>query len=204
MNWRDVPGWFDFQDIYDEAVAEASWERPAHFVEVGAAFGRSTIYMADKIRQSGKVTIAFDAVDIWVARDVVADRPHDDPEARALRRYLRDLCVIHGGMLEAFQHFVRECGVTDNINVIRCDQILVTKLYYQPASLDFVFLDTCHTEEGTRAAITAWLPKIRPGGIFAGHDFVPGWPCVVAAVKALLPDAVARGNSFYWRAPGGP
>lgn len=52
-------------------------------------------------------------------------------------------------------------------------------------SLDFVFIDADHLEEGVRADILAWRPKVRPGGTLAGHDIhMPG---VRAAVDDLCP-----------------
>jgi hypothetical protein len=39
------------------------------------------------------------------------------------------------------------------------------------ASLDFVFIDADHSEEGCRADIAAWLPKLRPGALLCGHDY---------------------------------
>lgn len=36
---------------------------------------------------------------------------------------------------------------------------------------DFVFIDANHTREFVRRDIDAWLPKIKPGGIIAGHDY---------------------------------
>ena len=41
---------------------------------------------------------------------------------------------------------------------------------------DFVFLDGDHFYEAVKADVEAWLPLIRPGGVLAGHDYVPdGW-----------------------------
>jgi hypothetical protein len=42
---------------------------------------------------------------------------------------------------------------------------------FKPASLDFVYIDGNHALEYVVADIAAWLPKIRPGGILAGHDY---------------------------------
>ena len=54
-------------------------------------------------------------------------------------------------------------------------------------SLDFVFIDACHTEAAARADIMAWTPKIKPSGYLTGHDrqrpevrlvlddLLPGW-----------------------------
>jgi predicted O-methyltransferase YrrM len=184
--WQDVPGWFDFQDIYSEAVASAS--PAAHFVELGVAFGKSTIYMATEIARSGKA-ITFDAVDSWDTKHL-AKRPHD----------LQEVERRHGGMRQAFEWFASECGVEKFINQVPQDMVEAAK-NYRPQSLDFIFLDACHIEESTKGAINAWLPKVVPGGVFAGHDFTPAWPGVVAAVNALLPAAVKRGNCFFWRVP---
>lgn len=38
-------------------------------------------------------------------------------------------------------------------------------------SLDFVYIDDDHTYEGAKTSIEAWLPKVREGGIIAGHDY---------------------------------
>lgn len=40
--------------------------------------------------------------------------------------------------------------------------------------LDFVYLDARHDFAGVVADIHAWWPKVRVGGVFAGHDFVDG------------------------------
>lgn len=190
-SWRNAPGWFDFEDIYNQAVAEASTQLTSLFVELGVAFGRSAIYMATRISESKK-PIAFHAIDNWDTSDLY--RRHPD---------LRRLAEPHGGMRETFEWLAEMAGVRSFITVVQLDQLKAAAAY-EDASVDFAFLDTCHTEEGTRAAIAAWLPKIKPGGVFAGHDFTPSWPGVVTAVKALLPEATARGQSFFWRVPLSP
>jgi uncharacterized Rossmann fold enzyme len=38
-------------------------------------------------------------------------------------------------------------------------------------SLDFVFIDADHSYEGCKADIDAWLPKVKRGGLVAGHDY---------------------------------
>lgn len=52
-------------------------------------------------------------------------------------------------------------------------------------SLHFVFIDADHTEEGCRADIAAWAPKVRSDGWVLGHDI--NWPSVKAVVDADLP-----------------
>jgi len=41
---------------------------------------------------------------------------------------------------------------------------------FEDASLDFVYLDGDHQTDAVVADIDAWKPKIRKGGILAGHD----------------------------------
>ncbi len=41
-----------------------------------------------------------------------------------------------------------------------------------PDGLDLVYLDADHTEQGVRDELTAWIPKVRAGGIIAVHDAV--------------------------------
>ena len=44
----------------------------------------------------------------------------------------------------------------------------------EDGELDFVYLDARHDLAGVVADIHAWWPKVRVGGLFAGHDFVDG------------------------------
>jgi len=55
---------------------------------------------------------------------------------------------------------------------------------------DFVFIDGAHDYENVKADIEAWLPRVRIGGVLAGHDFAPGYGGVKQAVRELF------GNKF--------
>ena len=57
---------------------------------------------------------------------------------------------------------------------------------------DLVFIDADHTYDSVLKDIRAWAPKVRPGGILAGHDYGWEFPGVVRAVQEF---AVATG----WR-----
>ncbi len=43
-----------------------------------------------------------------------------------------------------------------------------------PGSLDFVYIDAAHDLASVRADLAAWYPRVRPGGILAGHDYLDG------------------------------
>lgn len=187
MTWSDVPGWFDFDDIYSEVVAGA--HDGAHFVEVGTLFGKSTTAMAGLIRDSGK-KIRFDAID-----------PNKLDPPSFCKKPQRDVEVAaeFGGIRQAFEHYADATGTRKFINVItRRDKEVVGE--YADSSLDFFFLDAEHTYEGTKASLLAWLPKMKSGAIFAGHDYTNmDWPGVKQAVDEVLKDFVVRGSSFWMR-----
>jgi hypothetical protein len=41
-------------------------------------------------------------------------------------------------------------------------------------SLDFVYIDARHDYDSVLEDLEAWFPKLRPGGIMAGHDYADG------------------------------
>jgi hypothetical protein len=41
-------------------------------------------------------------------------------------------------------------------------------------SLDFVYVDARHDYESVLEDLHAWYSKLKPGGIFAGHDYANG------------------------------
>ena len=42
---------------------------------------------------------------------------------------------------------------------------------FEDRSLDLCFIDADHSESSVRADLAAWAPKVKPGGILAGHDY---------------------------------
>lgn len=53
-------------------------------------------------------------------------------------------------------------------------------------SLDFVYIDGNHNFENVTADLAAWSPKVRPGGIIAGHDYaLHHWPNQIHVVHAI-------------------
>lgn len=70
------------------------------------------------------------------------------------------------------------------------------------ASLDLVFLDADHSEEGVSADIAAWMSKVKPGGWIGGHDIDNADPRydfsgVRRAVVRVFPDFETDMN-FTW------
>jgi Methyltransferase domain len=45
---------------------------------------------------------------------------------------------------------------------------------FADASLDFVYIDANHEFQAVLDDIHAWFPKVKPGGVLAGHDYLDG------------------------------
>lgn len=51
---------------------------------------------------------------------------------------------------------------------------------------DLVYVDGyAHTGQDNGRTLDLWWPKVRPGGIFAGHDYDPHWPQTIQAVNTF-------------------
>lgn len=75
----------------------------------------------------------------------------------------------HEANYRAAQEAVGE--FSDRCELIRGFSVEVAR-QISDGSLDFVYLDADHSYDAVTADLTAWLPKLRPGGLMAGHDFV--------------------------------
>lgn len=141
--------WFDYEDLYSELVNNA--KSGAHFVEVGTWKGRSACYMAVEIVNSGK-KIQFDCVDTW--QPVATEK--GIPEELYIELY--------GTFLQNI------APVAEYITPVRAVSWEGAALYADE-SLDAVFIDAAHDYESVTKDLKAWYPKVKKGGIFAGHDY---------------------------------
>ena len=176
-----IQGWFIYQSIYAGAVA--LYPDGSHFVEVGSWRGRSTAYLAVEIANSGK-NIKFDAVDTW--------RGSDEPVHQT------DPAVVTDTLYEEF--LTNMLPVRHIVNPVRAASLDAVNRY-EDGSLDFVLIDASHYYKDVHADITAWMKKIKPGGMIAGDDYM--WcaaddPGVKTAVDELLPDAEIHTDIGCW------
>jgi hypothetical protein len=66
-----------------------------------------------------------------------------------------------------------------------------------PNGLDLVFIDGNHDYEFVKEDIELWLPKLRPGGILAGHDY-ERFSGVKSAVHELLGNDISIKKDDVW------
>lgn len=152
---EQIPGWFDFPDIYDHMVARA--RDGAVFVEIGAYLGRSTLYLASRIKQSGKKIRVY-VVDLWDGW-FYDDYRQQTPMAESA---------------DVFWHFirnVRRAGAEDVVCPLKMPSEKASSLF-EDGTLDFVFVDADHGYEAVRRDLHCWFPKVKRRGVLAGHDYV--------------------------------
>ena len=141
--------WFGYEDLYSSMVSK--FGDNSHFVEVGAWKGMSAAFMAVEIINSGK-NIKFDCVDTWDFVETSSEISEKQFE----------------NLYETFLSNIKP--VKDKIGIVRSLSWDGAK-NYSDNSLDFVFIDAGHDYESVKKDLNAWYPKIKNGGIIAGHDY---------------------------------
>ncbi len=177
--YEDVPGWFDYEAFYAEVVSKA--QSGSVFVELGTYLAKSAAFMMLKIRESGK-DIRFDSYDIYCG---VA---HDADEKAMIAK--------HGSLEAAARVCFKDCTGLDSARFLHNADSSLAAERYEDRSVDFCFIDADHTEAAVKADLAAWLPKMKPGAILAGHDI--DFPGVRAAVLSVFPEEQVRAVGRCW------
>ena len=148
--YEDVYGFSqgDIFALYKKMVEKFS--SGSHFVEVGTFLGKSAVYMAVEIINSGKL-IKFDCIDHWLGSEEHKDNDKVDVD-NLYEDFLKNIEPVKG-----------------IIKPVRVDSISASKLY-KPNSLDFIFIDASHDEQSVKADLTYWMPRLKEDGIIAGDD----------------------------------
>lgn len=72
---------------------------------------------------------------------------------------------------------------------------------HAPDDFDLVFIDGNHEYTQVKEDILSWLPKVKPGGLLAGHDYDPSIPIfdgVKRAVDEIFGDQMMLGKDRVW------
>jgi predicted O-methyltransferase YrrM len=159
--FQNLEGWFDFPYIYQSAVA---MNNNATFVEVGSWQGKAASFMAVEIINSNK-NIKLCCVDTW----------------EGSIEHKEENIIVNKELYNTFLKNIEP--VKHVITPIKMASVDAARTF-EDNSLDFVFIDAAHDYENVRADLTAWYPKVKPGGMLAGHDHT--WPGVVKAVNEFV------------------
>lgn len=126
-----------------------------------------------------------EGVELGVAAGAYSETIHREGKIRRL--WSVDRWSDHHGTAEYFAASRRLSRIGGGrIVCLRCtfDEALPL---FPDGSLDFVYVDGyAHTGQEGGATLDQWWPKVRPGGILAGHDYHPRWRPTMDAVDAFL------------------
>lgn len=75
------------------------------------------------------------------------------------------------GSEDIFLHAKMALSPHERCHMLREDSLSAAKRVLD-GSLDFVYIDADHDYQSCRQDIEAWFPKVRHGGIVAGHDYL--------------------------------
>jgi hypothetical protein len=165
--------WFNYSDLYSRIVK--LFDNQSRFVEIGSWKGKSSVFMAVEIANSNK-NIEFYCIDTWKGSN---EHKHLDLN----------------NLYETFLHNMKP--VESYYFPLKLTSVEASKKF-KDNSLDFVFIDGSHEYNDVRNDIISWLPKIKDGGILAGHDYTNHFNGVIRAVNELLPNVSIFQDCFIY------
>ena len=180
--FNEIPGWFSYKKLYDDVVEKAPFD--ANFVELGAWFGKSTNYLATKIKESKK-NIHLTSIDTWKGTD------NEDLHQSIVGAFNGDI----------FYEFIDNTVLSNNYNKFSLikDTSHNAANQFPNSSIDFMMIDAGHTYEDVKDDINIWYNKIKPGGIIAGDDFATNvFPGVTQAVDEYFYNQVKFVEGWSW------
>lgn len=193
--YKDVAGWAAFAELYVKIVADAPADRPSTFVEIGSWLGKSAALMGVEIINSGK-PITLHCVDPWY------EDGNDEPNPNFVRHYknLTD---------HPFNIFKKNVQPVSSVIVTHHMKSADAAPLFDASSVDYIMIDGDHSFAGCDTDIEAWLPKMKPGSVMSGDDYlrpgviratekhfgVGGVRCVI---KKQTPDPL-KSVAYWWK-----
>ena len=154
--------WFSYPKLYSRVVQRLN--SGSKIVEIGSWKGKSSAYMAVEIANSTK-DIEFYCVDTWEGS---IEHTEEQKGHNLYNKFLDNMRPVENYYFP-----------------IKLNSIDASKKF-KDNSLDFVFIDASHQYEDVKKDIISWLPKVKDGGIIAGHDYTEFHPGVIQAADEVL------------------
>ena len=153
---NNIPGYFSGTHQVEMVRLLYKYNRPECVgVEVGSLHGRSSYAISIAINQG----ILY-CIDMW---DGIDTHAHSFTSEEILNNNFPP-----DGMKNTIEVFKENTKNRKNIVTIQGYSPDCVRDWDRP--IDFIFLDAHHTNPNDRDNIDFWLPKIKSGGLFIGHD----------------------------------
>lgn len=175
--FHEVDGWFTVDDASFYSWLVRQVPDTATIVEVGTWKGRSLCCLLVEAANSGK-EIDIVGVDTFKGSE-------NEPPMRAEAQ----LCDVYADCLS------NAGSVGYPFRLIRSESVAAAE-QFADKSLDAVFIDGNHSEVSVWSDLCAWIPKVKAGGVIAGHDaWTPG--VMAALARSGLEYSVAFGTVWH-------
>ncbi len=175
FTYKDIKGWFDWEEHYKTAVENA--KDGDVFVEIGTFLGKSTCFLANEIKQSGK-KIKFYTVDSFIGEGNDAS-------------YTKTVEENGGNIYNAFLNNVKKCGVEGYVTPLVGTSTEISKKF-ENESINFLYVDGDHNYNGIKNDLENWTPKVKRDSVIQGHDFAEYAKSVIQAVTEKFGDKVIK------------
>lgn len=147
------------------------------FAELGLWKGRTFFHLLDTCPG-----LSIIGVDAWIKRP-----DNQAPGAETYERWNMD------GLRAHVTSRAKDYGARAKILIMETHQAAA---HVEDGSLCGIFIDADHSEAGCRRDIELWRPKLKAGGLLAGHDI--DWPTVKTVVSELVPDYQIGPDNVWW------
>ncbi len=146
------------------------------FVEVGCKSGRTTGHILKTVPDSRVI-----AIDPWIANPAPknGDTTREDYEKWDFEKIEREFWENVGENKDRCTMLRKTSEEAAEFDIFDMDYPSGTN---PNPPIDLIFIDALHDYESVKQDIGLWWPKVRMGGILAGHDFNHQWPGVERAV----------------------
>jgi predicted O-methyltransferase YrrM len=163
--------WFTDPSVYSLMVNNC---RPTGtLVELGAWKGRSSAFLVVEAKNKNE-DIEVHIVDTWKGSQEHSEEMKDG----LYEKFISNMAPLNG-LYTAHRMNTNEAS----------------KLF-DDSSLDGVFIDADHSYEAVKQDISNWMPKVRSGGILAGHDYTSTFSGVVRAVNESIQSFTIHGQCW--------
>ena len=173
------------QDLFDHSLSSDDFV----IVEVGLGFGDFSVYLMESLNEV--LDVDFDSylysVENWGGR--MMKKSMIDVREKVLNRFKK----YENNRDYSIKFKCIEEGSLDAVNQFDDD------------SIHFIYIDANHRYGECLADYRAWWPKVKKGGVMAGHDYAPyRRDGVRRAVKTFFKDELGREKDLQLTADVNP
>ena len=174
-----IHGWMTRPELRWLFETARSLPPGSSWVELGTWKGRSFFAVAMGLRSGSTLTAVDSFTSAHTALPIVPTRD-----------WVRD-------HFEIVLSTVRKLRPDLRLEVI-CDDSAESSSSFPAESVDVVFFDADHSEQGLARDFGAWLPTAKPNAILCGHDYSGGFPGIQSLVDERFPERVVVPETSIW------